>query len=66
MPLHPADRIVDRLHVPRNFGLPLAAGEPFDRGGRHIDREQQRPDFIVQIARKIGALLRLQRQQSLI
>ena len=52
--------------MPRNLGLALAAGKPFDRRGRHVDGEQHRSDFIMQIACKIGAFLGLQRQQSLI
>ena len=46
--------------------LTATAGETFDRRRGHIDREQQRPDLIVQVPREIGALLRLQRQQPLV
>ena len=40
--------------------------ELFDRRRGHVDREQQRPDLIVQVPREIGALLRLQGQQLLV
>ena len=66
MSLHPADRLVNSQRMRWDFGLSAIAGETCDRGRGHIDREQQRPDFIVQVPRQIGALFRLQRQQSLV
>ena len=66
MPLHPANRFVDRSHMPRNLGAPLAAGQAFDRSRRHVDGEQHRSDLIVQIPCEIGAFFRLQRQQPLV
>ena len=44
----------------------VAAGEPFDRRRGHVDREQQRSDLVMQVAREIGALFRLQCQQPLV
>ena len=66
MPLHPADRIVNGHRMRWDLGVTATAGETCDRGRGHIDREQQRPDLIVQVTRQIGPLLRLQRQQPLV
>ena len=44
----------------------VTPGEMFDRRRGHIDSEQQRPDLIMQVPREIGALFRLQRQQTLV
>ena len=66
MTLHPRDRIVNQPHLSRNVGRPAATGETLDGGRRHLDREQQRSDLIMQIAREIGAFFRLQCQQPLV
>ncbi len=63
MTLHPTDRIVDQSHLHRNVGSPVIAGEKFDRGSRHIHREKQWPDLVVQVPREIGAFFRLQCHQ---
>ena len=66
MALHPTNRIVNRPRMRWDFGVAANAGEAFDRRRGHIDREQQRPDLIMQVPRQIGALFRLQRQQPFV
>jgi hypothetical protein len=60
------DRIMDRLHVRRDFAGAAVAGEASDRRRGHVDGEQHRPHFIVQIARELGALFCLQCAQALV
>ena len=57
---------MNRLRMRRNFRSAINAGQALDRRRRHIDREQQRPDLIMQVPREIGALFRLQRQQPFV
>ena len=40
MPLHPADRVVDRLGMRADLVLATTAGKVLDRRGSHVDGEQ--------------------------
>ena len=66
MTLHPTDRIMNRPAHVSGFRASGTASDALDRRRGHIDRKQQRPDFIMQVPREIGALFRLQRKQPLV
>ena len=63
MALHVADRLTDGHGTFRYGGVLPGCRCLLDRGGIEGDREQERADFVMQVAGEIGALLFLQRDK---
>ncbi len=66
VPLHLADGFADDADALGDLLMTALLGELCDRDRINVGGEQQGPDLVVEIARKIGALLVLHRRQLLL
>ena len=60
------DRALDRLDLHQGLGALALPDQPARHGGVDIGGEQMRSDFVVQVARQIGAFLVLQIAQLIL